>query len=239
MKTLRDAWFITVQDLKNERLFITFSFLFMVYMGGILSFMIRTNSDVDRFFYKSFIDFMFFLLIPMLGFYFSRRSFKYLQEDSYTQMLAYFRSLPISLRVVMYSRVIQSLLAFAMNSVIVFSMIYWLSGLSTQLTIVQYISFTITWIGIGLAITGVYINFEFLYKGKIYLWYTLFIMLVTAVLVAGLHFLGINVMSLVIESAQRWGMLSPLMWGSVVIGLIVLAMLCKTTLNKLERRDLL
>jgi hypothetical protein len=240
-KVMRDAWMVTKKDLKSEKFMILWSVIFMVYTGGAIGTLIESglsHQDMEPFF-SPFVDIMMLILIPMLGFYFSRKSFKYLTEDSYTQMLVYFRTLPIAPNVIMRARHIQLGIAFILNSIIFFTVIYVISyHIRLQLSLLPFMAFALTWIGYSIAINGLYIYLEFLYNGKKYFWMTMFIMLVTVIVGLGIHFMGVNILELTLDSTKAYGFRSPFMWVTLIGGVVTLVLCGKLTLHKLQMRDL-
>lgn len=238
---MRDAWMVTKKDLKSERLMIIWSVIFMVYTGGATGTLIESglsHQDMEQLF-SPFIDIMMLMLIPMLGFYFSRKSFKYLTEDSYTQMLAYFRTLPIAPNVIMRARHIQLGIALILNSIIFFTVIYVISyHIRLQLSILPYMAFALAWIGYAMAISGIYIYLEFLCNGKKYFWMTMFLMLITVILGFGIYFVDVSLLNLTLNSAKAYGFISPVMWITLIVGVVSLVLCGKLTLHKLQMRDL-
>lgn len=103
MTNFRQAWIIVRSDFDGDRLkllwMLLWSLLFMGYMGGLSSMIIQDTLDNGD--GKILADIMFMTVIPMLGFTFSKRTMKYLTEDSYTRMLAYMRALPIPTAVIL------------------------------------------------------------------------------------------------------------------------------------------
>lgn len=236
---LRDAWVIFKKDLKIEKYILLVSLIFMGYLGVMIVIPVEDQlggpnklSPVGDIFLLTFM--------PMLGFYFSKKSFKYLTEDSYTQMLIYLRSLPIPPKVIMGYRHIQMLMAFIINGVILFSVMYGMSPqLRLEMSIGTYICFALTWIGYALAVTGIYIYLEFMYSGTRYFWMTM-VLTVTAIITGiVIRLLGGNLLLYTVKASQEWGILSPVMWGTLGIGILCLFLLGKFTLSKLQNRNLI
>jgi len=236
---IRDAWVIFKKDIKMDKMLLIFSFLFMGYIGFTISmFLGREYQDNKQFI--PIADIMMLIMIPMLGFYYSKKSFKYMTDDSYTQMLVYLRTLPISPKVIMCYRYIQMVIAFAMNSVIVFSIIYGVSNqLRSEISIGNYICFALTWIGYALAVTGIYIHFEFTNSGRKYFWLSLVMLVITVIVGITSWLLGGNLLLYTMKMSDEWGILSPVMWGALVGGMISLAIMGKLTFRRLQNRDLL
>ncbi|WP_313639481.1 hypothetical protein MHH52_02645 [Paenibacillus sp. FSL K6-0276] len=241
MRTLKDSWFIMRSDFRGDKLKILWTFLitviFMCYLGGMTS--LVTNDVLGNQDRTMIADFLLLSLMPLIGFSFSRRSMKYWSEDSYTRMLAYLRSLPIPINVILTRRKFQAVVSFALNGLLFFGIVYLLGeNFRKELAVPSYIAFAITWIGVGLIVSGVYIFIEYLCSGKAYLCLTVLIV----VLSWGISFLvtlgGGNLFLYSISSSKEWGLLSPIMWGSLLLGTISVQLFSKWTIHRLKSRDL-
>lgn len=236
---IRDAWVIFKRDLKIEKYLLLVSLIFMGYLGVMIGVPIEGQLG-DQNELSPIGDILLLTLIPMLGFYFSKKSFKYLTEDSYTQMLVYLRSLPISPKVIMSYRYIQMFTAFIINGVIFFSIMYGISDqLRLEMSIGTYICFALTWIGYALAISGIFIHLELMYSGRRYFWLSMALMGIVVVIGIIIRLLGGNLLLYTVRVTKEWGILSPVMWGALVIGILCLFILGKFTLGKLQNRNLL
>ncbi|CAH1056430.1 hypothetical protein [Paenibacillus pseudetheri] len=241
MRTIRDSWFIIRSDFRGDKLKVLGTFvttiIFVGYLAGMTS--LVTNdvlADQDR---TMIADFLFLSFIPLLGFSFSRRSMKYWSEDSYTRMLAYLRSLPIPITVVLTRRKFQAIGSFALNGTLFFGIVYLLGeNFRKELALPSFIAFAITWIGVGLIVSGLYIFIEYLFSGKAYLALTVLIVVVSW----GISFLvllgGGNLFLYSISISKEWGLLSPIMWGSLLLGTISVQLFSKWTIHRLKSRNL-
>ncbi|USB33763.1 hypothetical protein [Paenibacillus sp. YPG26] len=236
MHTWRDGWFIFWNNLRSAPFYLLWNIVFMLYMGFMTSLLFTPeNRDLT----DSVPDFMMLLVIPFTGFMFCKRGFRYLMDDSYTQMLFYYRTLPIPLNVVMRSRVIQVLFALLFNNLIFFGFLllvnysYW-----SELSTVGYISFALTWVGYALLMTGSYIYFEYLKRGVIYMWASMIVNALVATLAFVVYMNGGNLIRWIMEYSKQYGLLSPVMWGSLAIGGLLLSLICRITLRKMAVRDL-
>lgn len=93
MTIFRDAWVLVRADFRGDKLNIVRALLFsIIFMGYMAAMTVMVTEDAlsgsDG---RLMSDFLLISMIPMLGFTFSRRTMKYLSEDSYTRMLAYMR----------------------------------------------------------------------------------------------------------------------------------------------------
>lgn len=237
----KDAWVIFKKDVCSDRFYLIWNVMIMVYFGGMFSTMLYSVTKADEAFHP-LADCLMLVLMPMIGFYFSRRSFSYLKEDSYTQMLWYYRTLPIPVKTIMKSRYIQLLAATLFNGIIFFGtifVIFWIGELETSLSPVQYISFALTWIGYALLMNGLYIHMELLNRGRIYFWLSCVLMLSKVVVSVVITLFHGNLLKYTIDISARYALLSPLMWGSLLIGALGAYWMGFHTMRKLNKRDLI
>ncbi|MNB74894.1 hypothetical protein [Paenibacillus camerounensis] len=241
MTNFRQAWIIVRSDFDGDRLkllwMLLWSLLFMGYMGGLSSMIIQDTLDNGD--GKILADIMFMTVIPMLGFTFSKRTMKYLTEDSYTRMLAYMRTLPIPTAVILCKRKLNAVSSIGLNGTIFFGLIYaFSSNMRKELPFTDYLAFTLTWIGLGLIVSGLYIFIELLASGKAYFIYVMlftFIYIGTAVLT---WLAGGNLILYTVSCSKEWGLLSPLMWGTLVLGTLSVQLFSAWTIHRLKSRDL-
>ncbi|RCX16161.1 ABC-2 family transporter [Fontibacillus phaseoli] len=238
MNTWKDAWAIFLKDLRIDRMYLLWSVIFMIYTGGMIGVMLRGREAAGDVL-DPMADFLMLILTPFLGFYFSRRSFSYIKEDSYTQMLLYYRTLPISDKTIMVSRLIQLVSALLFNGLILFSVIYSIFLVfDIEITLVQYLAFALTWIGYSLAMNGLFIHLEFTRKGRTYLWLTILLMIFMGGGAFVFTWFDGSLLNLTLDFSKRYGLLSPLMWGVLAGGVIVLGVSSSITRRTMHKRDL-
>ncbi|BCG57056.1 hypothetical protein [Paenibacillus sp. URB8-2] len=241
MQTWKDSWFMIRGDLRGDkiRLMLTLliSIIFMTYLGGLMGLLINDSAQIQQ---RSVLpDYMLLAMIPFLGFAYSRRTMKYWSADSYTKMLAYLRSLPIPLNAVLCKRKLQSVICFALNGVLFFGLVYALAGhLRASISPLGYVVFSFTWIGYGLAVMGLFIFIEFLYSGKAYFWLLLLVMLISFGAAMTVKFSGGNLLLYTLACSKEWGLLSPLMWGTLIAGTVSVQLFSRWTIHRLKSRDL-
>ncbi|MDT3428268.1 hypothetical protein J2Z22_003860 [Paenibacillus forsythiae] len=241
MQIWKDSWFMIRGDLRGGkiRLILTalFTIVFMFYLAGLTGLFFNEAAQTHQ---RSVLpDYFLLAIVPFLGFAYSRRTMKYWSADSYTKMLAYLRSLPIPLSAVLCKRKLQSVMCFALNGVLFFGLVYALAGhLRASLSPLGYVVFSITWIGYGLAVMGLYIFFEFLYSGKAYFWLLLLTMLISFGGAMLVKLSGGNLLFYSLACSKEWGLLSPLMWGTLLGGTVSVQLFSRWTIHRLKRRDL-
>ncbi|WP_138495039.1 hypothetical protein [Paenibacillus pinistramenti] len=236
----RDSVFLLKKEMHTDWKYWFWNLFFMAYTAGCISLLVYSmnDSEAERSM-GAVLDFMFLVMTPLSGIWFCRSSLRYLKEDSYTQKLFYFKILPIPLGSVVLSRIIQGLCALLINGVILYTLIYiFTDGLNGAVGLAVYLPFILTWAGYGLIINAYYIYFEFLSSGKVYLWMSFVHMGGCAVITAVVALYHGNVLLYTIEASERFGFLSPLMWGSLLLGGLVLVLTGRLVTRKIAARDM-
>ncbi|MEK3968226.1 hypothetical protein NSQ91_02705 [Paenibacillus sp. FSL R7-0048] len=242
MRTLKDSWFMLRSDFRGDKLKIlgtlVITVVFMSYLGGLTSLIANdVLGEQDR---TMLADFLFLSFIPLLGLTFSRRSMKYWSEDSYTKMLVYLRTLPIPAAVILSRRKLQGVGSFTLNGTLFFVIIYLLGeNFRAELAVPSYIAFAITWLGFGFMVSGLYIFIEYLFSGKAYLWLTLLIVVLSWATSFLVTLGGGSLFLYSISYSKEWGLLSPIMWGSLLLGTISVQLFSKWTIHRLKSRNLI
>ncbi|MDP4098564.1 hypothetical protein OIN60_17670 [Paenibacillus sp. P96] len=238
MAAFKQAWRITMREFSADRYVALWTLIFIAYLALLTSFVI--NAQLERESFKNPVaDFMLLALIPFLGFIFNHRAFKYLQEDSYTQMLAYFRLLPVGARTVITSRIQQAILAFLANGTLYFAMLFLtIEPLRVIQSLGFYVSFGLTWIGYGMIVNSLYMYLEFLVKGKTYFWLSLWIMGSSVIVAAIVRICGGNMILWTRDMSLAWGVASPAMWLALAAGTGMMLLSSRLMLRKLIARDL-
>lgn len=238
-QVLHNAMKIVKKDFASDKLQMIWTILFMLYMGFATSVVINVQFEHLDEYNNPFVDFIMVLFAPFVGFLFNRKSFKYLNEDSYTRMLYFYRSIPVPASAIFVSRIINSLIAFAINSIVFYGIIYAIGNhLRGVMDIPHYIAFMLTWVGVGFLLTGPYIYWEHMCSGKVYLRNTVLLNLLIAGVVAVLSLLGYSIFEFVANASMKWGLLSPVMWGSLIAGLASMMLMSKLTYIRQQTRDL-
>lgn len=238
MTIMKQAWMITRQDFRNNPYVMLWTLMFIMYLGVTMSFVVSMQLGESGALNPA-ADFVMLVLIPFLGFIYNRRAFKYLQEDSYTHMLAFLRILPTPVSAVIMSRIQQTVLAFIVNSVVFFILLFTFSGtLRVYAGTGFFVSFALTWIGYGMLMHAIYIHLEFLKKGKAYFWLSLVIMLICGIIAIVVRIFGVNLVSTTAYFSKEWQLLSPVMWGALAAGAIGMFVSYRMTLRRLMKRDL-
>ncbi|NGZ77427.1 hypothetical protein [Saccharibacillus alkalitolerans] len=235
--TWRQAWLIVGRELKIDRYYLSGSLVFILYMGFFGGITLGEIAEDKRM--LLLVDLIFWIIASMVGFYFSRRITKYITEDSYTHMLAHYRTLPIATEVLVVARYMQLLMATLCNGVLLFGLMYAVSsGIREQMTLGEYAAFALTWTAFGVTLNCFYIMMEFLLRGKGYFWYSLVLMLVLELAILSLHLSGVSVVQSSIEISARLGGASPAMWIMLALGAVSAYVSYRFIVRRLPLRDL-
>ncbi|WP_036718678.1 hypothetical protein [Paenibacillus sp. JCM 10914] len=229
---------IVRKDLSGDKLQWIWNLIFMTYMGFAASTAFNVDwANPER--SAKVLDFLMVIVAPMLGFIFNRRSFHYINNDTYTRMLVFYRTIPVPAAAIFASRMILAVTAFAINSVIFFTIVYLLAPqLRSSVELTSYVAVAFSWIGIGLFLTGFYVYWENMVNGKAYLRnYTILTVIVVASCFA-LSLAGYSTSQFIVDAAMKWHLLSPVMWGLLILGLVFLALMCHFTYRRQQSRDL-
>lgn len=237
LKNWKDAGFIFITDLRRDWSFLIMNVVIMGYFGLMIGEAVNSGEQVEIVM-SVVMDIMVLFFTPMIGFLFTRRNLNYLKEDSYSQMLMYFRSLPIPTEVVLLSRYIQMGAAIIFNGLILYSVMYFFVMNQDVMNAGEYIVFILTWIGFAIMINALYIHFEYLGKGRTYFWLTLLVFVGTGIIPVIVAAFGGNIVSCTIQYSVKYGYASPLMWGMLIAGLIMLRLVGQITKRKMDQRSL-
>ncbi|WP_059049799.1 hypothetical protein [Paenibacillus senegalimassiliensis] len=235
----KDIWAIVERELRHDRFYVIANVIFMIYLGVIMGTIID-SAQGTQFKWAPLGNYLMLTVVPMTGLFFSRRNFNYIKEDSYTQMLRYYRTLAIPLNTIMWGRLTQLAVAMFINNLFLYTACYGFIRMmgDSLLAADTMVAFALTWLGCGLLINGMFIYYEFLTSGKVYFWVTLLIMLVLALVVVILNVWRINLLEITLDFSLRYGLLSPLLWGTLLVGGIGLSLLSMITRRKMGMRDL-
>ncbi|SEU29687.1 hypothetical protein [Paenibacillus sp. NFR01] len=241
MTTFQGAWALVRGEFYGDRLKLLRSLLFAIIFMGYMAVLTAVIGEdtISGEGGGMLVDFMLLMMLPMLGMTFSKRTMKYIHEDSYTRMLGYMRCLPVSNEMILCRRKLHAAYSFFQNGILYFGLIYAVSGsVRSEVQLLEFAVFALTAIGLGLIISGMYIFIELTVSGKVYF----FLLLLNFVLALGIslliHLSDGNLFLYLIEFSKDWGLRSPLMWGSLVAGTASVQLFSQLTLRRLKSRNL-
>lgn len=207
----------------------------MAYMGVMISLMMYGRSEQKEYL-NPVMDFLLLTLLPLMGILFSKRSFSYIKQDSYTVMLFYYRTLPIPIVTVIKNRILYMVVAFFFNGVFLFTTIWLL--LDLDMTGLQYTALILSWLGYATAINGIFIFWELTTSGWAYMWFSVLLVLLFGLTAALPAFYGFGLTEYSMSMSRVHGLLSPVLWVALLGGVLVLAAFCTLATRRLSRRSL-
>jgi len=240
VQVIRDAWFLTKMEYGGLRYRNLLSFIMIAYITLMSIPLTRDILAIDKepslaYF---FVDFYFLTLVPILGFIFNKKSFNYHRDDSYTVNLAHLRTMPISFEAMIASRIIQLIIPLAVNGTIFFTVQYlFAERLFDGMTVAQYISYALVWLGYAVLLSAVYIYSELTRSGKVYLGVTIVLMVCNIAAALICWFAKVSVIVFTVEVARQSPLLAPIImslvsWLAIYISIIGVR-------RKLKTRDLM
>ncbi|OWA35174.1 hypothetical protein B9G55_10885 [Saccharibacillus sp. O16] len=235
--TWRQAWSIVGREFKIDRYYILASLILIAYMGFFSGIMIGEIPQKSGLLLV--VDLIFWAIASMIGYYFSKRIAKYMMEDSYTSMLAYYRTLPISPQALVLARMIQLLLCTLFNGTLFFIIVYFVHhGVHEQMGLAAYLVFAFTWTAFGLIFNCLYIGMELLMRGKGYFWYNCALVLVMEAIVVGLHYTVGSIVESSIRISVDRGVASPALWILLLLAAASIFAAYRVIVSRLPLRNL-
>ncbi|MFD0617425.1 hypothetical protein ACFQZR_08095 [Paenibacillus sp. GCM10027629] len=240
MQVIRDAWFLTKMEYGGLRYRNLFSFIMIAYITLMAIPLTRDILAIDKepslaYF---FVDFYFLTLVPILGFIFNKKSINYHRDDSYTVNLAHLRTMPISFEAMIASRIIQMIIPLAVNGTIFFTVQYlFAERVFDGMTLAQYISYALVWLGYAVLVSTVYIYTELTQSGKRYLMVTVVMMVCNVAAALICWFAKVSVMVFTVDIAKQSPVLSPIIM--VIASWLAMYISLTAVRRKLKTRDLM
>lgn len=239
-KRWRDAWYLVQSDLVRFKLGAGFTIIFTAYVAACSLMSLRFLSgetDGDTYM-KIMLDFLMLALVPNFGFLFSRRSFRYIADDSYRKHLIKLRTLPIHTRTIVLSRYMSLSLNTLVNGLIFFTIQYlFIINVIEPIAVSQFVVYALTFIAYSVLMHTLFIQFEWRYSGKKYAFIVFMIMLATLIVAVTIGLTGNSLFLAVMELASHW----PI--PTAIIAVIVIAQTLRTgmqlSLRTLRKADLM
>ncbi|WP_259391724.1 hypothetical protein [Paenibacillus thiaminolyticus] len=240
-KQLKDAWMLVKTDLLRFKWGALFTLLFSCYMGAIstllLNGLLNSDQEGDTLVLRAVVDFVYLLTLPNLGFFFSRRNTRYLQEDSYTKWMRKLRILPIDVGTIALSRYMMLAVAFVLNMTVFFTFQLMLSdSLQSTFSPLSLVAFVLVLTAYSIVVQTVYIQFELGKHAGSYLRLIFIVMFIILALSVIVTLSGGSMMMAVIYIAKYYPWVSGLIAAGVIVQAFVIGM--AVTRNTIRNRDL-
>lgn len=226
----RTAWRIVWNDLIRFKWGLFMTIVFSAYIAVMSGVMLQAllNGYVSKVF-KGMADFVFLVTIPNLGFLFTRRTMRYMKDDSYTKWMRKLRTLPIDARTVVLSRIMQMLVALFINMSVMLVGQYILSDKIRSLGWSGSFSYVLMLAAFAVAVNWVYISLEMSLSGRLYIKYSfllLGVMTVVSVLVGAAN--G-SILLATVGVAQSYP------WISIVLSIVIIVNSIIIGMNRLRK----
>ena len=178
-----------------------------------------------------FLNFGAFLALNWM----SREYLRVFFEDAFSERLIFLRSLPISAETLVLGRLMSMCPALLLNTPAFFVPMYWISDLSELGW--NFFWFVAVWIGYSFIGTGISLLAEFTISNRVYLRATFIgTFLLFFGLIALEFIVNLAAVSRIAGLVQTYGPLPAL--ASILLGAAALVFLARTTIRRVERRDL-
>lgn len=235
------AWTLVRTDLVRFKWGVVFTVLFSVYMGVtslvMIDHLLDENEERLRFL-SGMLDFVYMITLPNFGFFFSRRSMRYLQEDSYTKWMMKLRTLPIDTRTIAVSRIMLMAVAFALNmSIFILIQVIFSSELRTELSPISIAAYAFMLTAFAMIISLIYIMMELSYNGRKFMkniFITLGIVTVISIIIA---LSGGSAVLTVIYVAEYYPWLSSILALGIIACVFILGITGAS--NRIRKRDII
>lgn len=236
----KQAWSLVKNDLVRFKWGLITTLLFNMYMSVTSMFMMNgvlgEGGEMHRFL-SGTLDFVYLITLPNMGFFFSRRSMRYIQEDSYTKWMVKLRTLPIDIHTIALSRIMMMVVAFVLNMTLFIAVqVIFSPALRAELAPVSIIAFAFMLIAFSMIINIVFIIMEMSYSGSKYFKSSLIIVAFTAALAIAIALSGGSFVLTIVYVAKYY----PWLGGIFALGVIaqVLTLGIVRIKNAIRKRDL-
>lgn len=241
MKTQwQQAWLITKTDLGRSKLGVLASIIINVFFAlSVYSFWngVQLKAGVEPL-NHFLLDYVGIIAVTNLGFIFSARHLKYMENDSYRNYLRKLRTMPIDIRTVVSTRFFQTGLYTFINGISYFSILYilMLAYDKQAVSLLTYIVFIAVMLCISLFMHTIYIGFEWTQSGRGYFYAILGIVLFYFLFSILLYLSGTNLTLSIMFLAEHYTLMTL---TASVLGLGILGVLgYRTAYRLLKKLDL-
>lgn len=244
----KQAWWLARQDLKQSIFPFIITIIATIVFAGFASLIldqsIRYMFDSGDEYYSFFVmDFMFFILTPSLAAIFMSKpylSFRTIKEDPFSKIMAFYRALPIPVKVISLSRTFIMLVTVFIMGTTYFCTIYVLlrGDIFQFVHKSEFIVLFLIWFGYSLAIGGVNTFIEYGTNGKmLHVLPYIFIGIFIVVAFIFHYFFQIGIVEWTLHLAMNIGW--PIVILSFVIGVLGCYFWYKMLTARLLTRDYL
>lgn len=246
MSTFAQVRWLAGQEIKHSWLSYPVTALVMLIFGYITAsiadgFLVVEGSEeggrifADKFnaFYADyfFLTFSAFLAVNWM----SREYLRIFSEDAFSERLVFVRGLPISAATMVLGRMMSLSFSFPFNTPAFFIPVYLISNLKNLGW--NFLWFVAVWFGFSLLGIGISLLAEFTISGRAYVWMTFIgVFLLIFVLIVLEFTVELRAVSRIAGLVESYGPLPAVV--SILFGAVMLWIMAKMTIRRVERRDL-
>ncbi|RXZ83528.1 hypothetical protein EBB07_06910 [Paenibacillaceae bacterium] len=204
MSLWKGAWHIFRFEMRNSVFGLIGSFILITYLvfitGSLLNGTLNGN-DQGNFF--GVIDFLYFCIIPIMGFLITRGYLRTGGTDLVAAKIMAWRLLPITWNHIIAARLLQLIVISFFGQIYFFGLQYILLDAAQSITLLQYICFALFWYGYALVIGVTYIYWELGFNGRQYMIASIAYIAVYAATAFTLYLLNIATVQNLINAARQ------------------------------------
>lgn len=233
------AWLIAKYNLSQSKkgylLSVLFNLYFSFFIGMALRRVLEQQPGEHEWGDYLMQDILMLTSVSVMGFVMSKEYRNYWNSDTITKKLAYMRSLPIRIEELVLGRFQTLFVCLFAFAPILYIPLYFVAGFGSHLSIVHYVEWAITWLGIGASIGGMYVVTEMGWSGKHYFWFCMASMIGIVLLGVMGAVIGVSYVKATIELVEDYGVLIPAL--SLIAALLLTRLWMKLTERRLRTRD--
>ncbi|MUT65343.1 hypothetical protein [Paenibacillus sp. NEAU-GSW1] len=184
MNTWQGAWHIVRHEMNRDKYGVLITIGFCLYMVFVTMGIFDLDEEVPEGL-TWILDLAYAIVFPSFAFVMNRTSLKAWREDSFTDKLAEWRTMPISLKQLTLGRLIQIIIILTPIVILFFGVQYAvMAEIRNSISIGAYILFAMFWYFYGVGVAVMYVYYELGHSGKAYFFFCyLFVVAITIVMV--------------------------------------------------------
>ncbi|TXK76402.1 hypothetical protein [Paenibacillus sp. N3.4] len=242
-KLWQEAYWLAKVDLRNNKRALLANTLFNMYIAFTLYSMStflpsKEDSHSVLIFTQIALNFFVMAIVPVWGFPISRALLKCKSNDVYTRKLAYLKTMPISDKVLIWSRFIQGTLMTCAMALLVFTLYFTALAITGKLTLnlLECALFMLVWVGYSLIVSSLYVSWELTLKGKSYFMMNLILLPIYVVGAIGLWMLlKQSIWAAIMDGVRNYHVYLPII--SLLLGALAIVVSANGLTKRLARRD--
>lgn len=171
---MSQAFWLALTELRQRWIGLAGGLLFALFLGLMFGVLLNgyTRDPEAANMNDLLVDYLLIAVLPVMGTTFSREylSWSSLKKDPFLKRLGFLRMWPIPLSVIVWSRLIYSLISYVAGTLALFAAMTFVgwTGYVSQWGLPLYGFFLLFWFGYGLALSGLFTCLEFGIRFKTY-----------------------------------------------------------------------